>query len=168
MWTRLVAPVTVGLLTAVPAAAQPERKKPPAPRPSCLVRDATGDTSPEFDVTCVDVWVGKREVVVVLRLLSTNDPAPYETVAGAEWKVALRAGTVGNAEYVFTRERGAGVTSRYRYAFNGAPMSPAKESATEIRWGVPLSWVPRVKPGVKLTAFASTHGLVASDSTNAK
>lgn len=145
-----------------PAVAAPKK-----PAPVChLLTDAKDDgyaqaggavlRSPAMDIHGADVATGKRDVVVVLRLATTesaNDPA---AVLGMRWNVNFK---VRGTQYSFERRRMAGADDVYVY---GAPGSSDQvkvaETKTEVRWTVPRAAIPELKkPRSVLENLAATN-----------
>jgi hypothetical protein len=160
---RAVRPVLV-LALAVAGVATPAFAK--APKPVCqLVLDLQGDAhrrpvqaapvtvfdSPGLDITSADVATGKRTVVVVVRVKTTDltgDPyAPLGYAWSFQWKIgsvvyavkrSRKLGTDGSAVYTDTYSNG-GVTGELPAG------SKTSMDGTSYTWVLPRAAVPSLK-----------------------
>jgi hypothetical protein len=100
-------------------------------------------TSNALDIVGGDIATGKKSIVGVLRLASTDASDPMSAF-GETWSLNF---TVQNKTYNFRRTRVAGTTEEYRYAFNGSSveLTSHSETATEIKWVIPRSAVEALK-----------------------
>jgi hypothetical protein len=155
--------VSCSLVLSFGVAAAPAVAAKPKPPVCKLVVDAKGDggtstpgtKSDALDITGADVATGRKQLVGVLRVVTTdtaNDPLAY---FGMEWSVNF---TVRGTSYSFERRRVAGMAETYRYEFNGSAQDvKVTETATEIRWVVPRKAVPELsKPKPVLETLAAT------------
>ncbi|HWL38333.1 MAG TPA: hypothetical protein VNQ77_19250 [Frankiaceae bacterium] len=145
---RLLVIAVAAALCATPATAAPTSCR------SVADEDSPGPAS-SLDIRRVDVAEGKKTVVVVLTLDTTDPGGEPARVLGYRWRVRV---TTAGTTRTFERRRDAGPADTYRYAVDGGRTSvTASETRTQIKWVVPRSALPELrKPKVRLCAFADT------------
>lgn len=161
----ILSTLALGLVvTTVPAMA--------APKPACkLMTDDEGDgrataapvvTSPALDIVSGDVGTGKNNLIVALRLKSTNTNGDtWATAAGYKWTINF---IVQGTKYSLSRSRRSGVTPTYSDSFSAAgdtvttwDSSKTTMDGTTITWTVPKKLVPGLlKPKAVITDLAAS------------
>jgi hypothetical protein len=158
--------LSLGMAAAVAAPAQAA--------PGChLLRDAWGDAyvvneatrlpAPALDIRSVDVATGRKTLVVVLRMASTEASADPATAPGMTWEVSV---TIGGVDHRFNQRMTAGLTSGFAKAgddmLDGVTVRTGRGAVT---WTVPRANVRALaKPGATLSRlFASTFSLAGHD-----
>lgn len=128
-------------------------------------------TTPQVEITSVDVATGPKTLVGVLRLKSATfgnpDPAAHYYV---QWSLAFR---IGSSQYQFHRHMDAtgAVMNDAMTQNNSAIATPTVTvDATSITWTVPRSVVPELKKTKQLLTdiHAATGMLAASTDTASK
>lgn len=142
--------------------------------PVCkLVEDKAGDASPSsltssvidykaLDIRSFDVATGKKSLVVVLRLASTNKADHQVTdTAGLTWTATFR---INDTDHRFTRKLNGSGQATDTATSGGQAINGVKVAVTQdaVTWTVPRGNVPSLrKAGATITGFyasASTTG----------
>lgn len=130
----------------------------PKPKPLCkLIVDAEGDgrsvavnaiSSPSLDIVSGDVATGKKNIVGVLRL-KTTDTSDLAPKLGARWVLLF---TVSGTKYTLTRSLSSGTNGQFTWGMTAggenvdvSKIAPPKVDATSITWTVPRSTVSGLK-----------------------
>lgn len=172
MKTRAVLALSAILASGLAAGADAAVKKPKPVPPVCnLVSDAKGDATafavlasgapnePGLDIISADIATDAKTLTAVLRL--DGDPAALSTSPnGGAWYFVFE--TPGGKYYTFARSTksltafgvgGYDATTGQR-ATIGSGSGTIDSAKKEVRVSVPLSLVPGLKPGVKITGIA--------------
>jgi hypothetical protein len=131
------------------------------PKPACnLLVDAKGDGHSTvfptvggdvYDVTGGDIATGKKTLVGVLRVATTDGSSNNYAKLGM--KVSLSF-TVNGAPYNFTRRRKAGTAEDYEYTFSNGALLKTVVTKTSITWIVDRKLIPELaKPKPVITTL---------------
>lgn len=122
-----------------------------APKPVCnLIVDAKGDghstvfpmvESPTLDITGGDVATGKKTLVGVLRVASTD--GSNDNWAKLGMRVSLQF-TIMGTSYNFERRRKAGTAENYEYTFSGGPVLKGSATKNSITWVIDRKTIPNL------------------------
>jgi hypothetical protein len=151
--------IVLGLVATTPSYAAVKK-----PKPVCnLLTDPSGDgrssvmptvEGAPLDIISADVATGKKTLVGVLRVGSTDASAHHWAKAGMG--VSLQFKILGTS-YAFERKRKAGTAEDYTYTFQGGPVKSFAVTKNTITWTIDRTAIADLKkPRILITGITAS------------